>query len=111
MLNIPSHIKDANYRYKMPKMVVVSQGAGGGVKTKLDNIIDVAKALNLPPDYPLKFMGYELGSQTEIKSGNYLINGNHQAETLQKIIDKYISLFNLELSINTFCAQNANYPN
>merc|ERR1711934_1251530 len=81
-------------RYKMPKMVVVSQGQGGGVKTKLDNIVDVAKALNIPPDYPLKFMGYELGSQTEIKSGNYLINGNHQAQALQllidKIIDKYI---------------------
>ena len=88
MLNIPSSNKDANYRYKMPKILVVSQGQGGGVKTKIDNIIDVAKALNLPPDYPMKFMGYELGSQTEIKTGNYLINGNHQAEKLQQLLDK-----------------------
>ena len=88
MLNIPSSNKDANYRYKMPKIAVVSQGQGGGVKTKIDNIIDVAKALNLPPDYPMKFMGYELGSQTEIKAGNYLINGNHQAEKLQQLLDK-----------------------
>ena len=88
MLNIPSHIKDPNYRYKMPKIVVTSQGAGNGIKTKFDNIIDVSKALNMPPEYPLKFMGYELGSQTEVKAGIYLINGNHQAEKLQQTLDK-----------------------
>lgn len=88
MLNIPSNVKDANYRYKMPKIVVVSQGQGGGVKTKIDNIIELSKALNVPPEYPLKFMGYELGSQTENKGGIYLINGNHQAEKLQQILDK-----------------------
>jgi len=49
-LNIPSTITDPNYRYKMPKLAVVSQGSGGGVKTKLENIIDVAKALQVPPD-------------------------------------------------------------
>lgn len=88
MLNIPSSVKDPNYRYKMPKIVVTTQGQGGGVKTKFDNIIDVSKALNLPPEYPLKFVGYELGSQTEVKSGLYLINGNHSAEKLQQLLDK-----------------------
>jgi translation initiation factor 5 len=88
MLNIPSHIKDPNYRYKMPKLACTIQGQGNGTKTKLDNILDVSKALNIPPDYPLKFIGKEIGSQTDIKNDIYLINGNHSAEKLQQLLDK-----------------------
>jgi translation initiation factor 5 len=88
MLNIPSHIKDLTYRYKMPKLTSTVQGQGGGVKTKLDNIQEVAKALKVPADYPLKFIGKEIGSQTDIKNDVYLINGSHTSEKLQQILDK-----------------------
>lgn len=93
MLNIPSSIKDPNYRYKMPKLITAIQGSGGNTKTKLENIKEVAHALTVPPDYPLKFIGKELGSQTDIKNDNYLINGNHSADKLQQILDKFIDKY------------------
>ncbi len=105
MINIPSHIKDPNYRYTMPKLVCTVQGGG---KTRMDNIIDVAKALNVPPDYPLKFIGRELGSQVDIKNDNYLINGSLQADKLQQLLDKY-RLFYIDLLKNMFFVLNANY--
>ena len=92
-LNIPSTVKDPNYRYQMPKIQVTTQGTGGGVKTRIDNIKEVAHALTVPPDYPLKFIGRELGSNTEIKSANYLINGSHTAEKFQQLLDKFIEKY------------------
>jgi translation initiation factor 2 beta subunit (eIF-2beta)/eIF-5 len=92
-LNIPSTVKDPNYRYQMPKIQVTTQGTGGGVKTRIDNIKEVAHALTVPPDYPLKFIGRELGSNTEIKNDNYLINGSHTAEKFQQILDKFIEKY------------------
>ena len=67
-LNIPSTIKDPHYRYKMPKIQVVSQGSGNGIKTKWLNLPEVTNALKVPIEYPLKFIGKELGSNTEIKA-------------------------------------------
>jgi translation initiation factor 5 len=93
MLNIPSTIKDPNYRYKMPKLVLTVQGSGGNTKTKLENIKDLATALTVPPDYPLKFIGKELGAQTDIKNDAYLINGNHTVDKLQPFIDKFIEKY------------------
>jgi translation initiation factor 5 len=93
MLNIPSSIKDPNYRYKMPKIIASTQGSGGNVKTKLENLKEVAHALTVPSDYPLKFIGKELGSQTEIKNDVHLINGSHQAEKLQTLLDKFIEKY------------------
>ena len=92
-LNIPSTVKDPNYRYQMPKIQVTTQGTGGGVKTRIDNVKEVAHALTVPPDYPLKFIGRELGSNTEIKNDNYLINGSHTAEKFQQILDKFIEKY------------------
>lgn len=93
MLNIPSTVKDPNYRYKMPKIIAATQGSGGNVKTKLENLKEVAYALTVPSDYPLKFIGKELGSQTEIKNDVHLINGSHPAEKLQTLLDKFIEKY------------------
>jgi translation initiation factor 2 beta subunit (eIF-2beta)/eIF-5 len=92
-LNIPSYVKDPGYRYTMPRIQTVTQGSGGGVKTKWENIIAVAKALKVPTDYPLKFMAKELGSQTEIKNDVYLISGSQANDKLQQILDKFIEKY------------------
>lgn len=93
IVNIPTYIKDPNYRYQMPKIIVSHQGSGGGVKTKFENIKEVAHALKVPMDYPLKFIGKELGSMTEQKKDVYLINGNVLAEKMQEILDKFIEKY------------------
>lgn len=62
MLNIPSYIEDPSYRYKMPRMILKIEGKGNGIKTNVVNMQDVSKALRVPTEYPLKFMGFEYGS-------------------------------------------------
>lgn len=92
IVNIPRTIQDPTYRYKMPKIQITVQGTGGGVKTRIDNIEDVAAALKLPKDYPLYFLKRELNTNADIKDNNYLLNGSHEAEKLQSLLDKYINL-------------------
>src|ERR1700744_1556138 len=92
-LNIPRSVQDPKYRYQMPAIQVSVQGSGGGVKTKFENIKEVAHALVVPPDYPLKFIGKEIGSQTEIKNDVYLISGSNTADKFQQILDKFIDKY------------------
>ena len=89
-LNIPSTIKDPHYRYKMPKIQVVSQGSGNGMKTGWINLPEVSDALKVPVECPLKFIGRELGSNTGVKANSYLINGSHTADKMQEVLDKFI---------------------
>jgi translation initiation factor 5 len=92
-VNIPTTVTDPHYRYKMPKIQTVLQGSGNGIKTKWINLPEVTNALKVPLEYPLKFIGKELGSNTEVKSNSYLINGNHTAETMQEKLDKFIKKY------------------
>ncbi len=92
-LNIPSTVSDPHYRYKMPKIQTAIQGSGNGIKTKWTNLPEVSKALKVPTEYPLKFIGRELGSNIEIKANSYLINGNHQIDKMQEILDKFIKKY------------------
>lgn len=93
-LNIPSYIEDPNYRYKMPKMILKIEGKGNGIKTNIVNMQEVSKALRVPTEYPLKFMGFEYGSQIIYKEkGNdvtTIINGAFKEDQLQKSLDKFI---------------------
>lgn len=46
----------------MPKIQFKIEGKGNGIRTNVINMFDIAKALRVNTDYPLKFMGIELGS-------------------------------------------------
>ena len=92
-LNIPSTVKDPHYRYKMPKIQTAIQGSGNGIKTNWVNLPDVSNALKVPVEYPLKFIGRELGSNTEFKTNSYLINGSHPVEKMQELLDKFIKKY------------------
>ena len=92
-LNIPSTVKDPHYRYKMPKIQIATQGSGNGIKTNWINLPEVSNALKVPLLYPIKFIARELGSNTETKSNSYLINGSHDAEQMQKLLDKFIKKY------------------
>lgn len=50
--NIPSYAyaEDPFYRYKMPKMILKTEGKGNGIKTNIVNLVEVAKALRVPTD-------------------------------------------------------------
>lgn len=90
-MNIPSYIEDPSYRYKMPALQLRTEGRLNGVKTKIVNLEDVAKAIRVPPSYPLKFMAYELGAQHN--DSNFLINGDFKEPQLRDLNDKFIEKY------------------
>jgi translation initiation factor 5 len=89
-VNIPKSIKDSHYRYKRPELKLTYHTH---IRTILENIHEVSKAIIIPPEYPLKFIGYELGSQTEIKGNEYTISGKHPLDKLEDCLEKFISKY------------------
>jgi len=100
LLNIPSYIDDPSYRYQMPALQLKIEGKGNGIKTNIVNLVEVAKALRVPTEYPLKFLGHELGSLTQYKENKEnkneiisIINGAFIDEELKKHMDKFIEKY------------------
>jgi len=95
MVNVNRKVTDQFYRYKMPKIIAKVEGKGNGIKTVIVNMVDVAKALARPPAYPTKFFGCELGAQTQIdkKNDRYIVNGSHNSDKLQEILDGFVEKF------------------
>lgn len=48
-VNIGGSSHDTSYRYKMPKLIAKVEGRGNGIKTKIVNMVEIAKALKVPP--------------------------------------------------------------
>lgn len=94
-VNINRSVTDMFYRYKMPKVIVKVEGKGNGIKTRIVNMSEIAKALDRPPAYPTKYFGCELGAQTTIdhKTDKYIVNGSHTADKMQDILDGFIQKF------------------
>uniref|UniRef100_A0A3P8Y9Q8 Eukaryotic translation initiation factor 5 n=1 Tax=Esox lucius TaxID=8010 RepID=A0A3P8Y9Q8_ESOLU len=94
-VNVNRSVADQFYRYKMPRLIAKVEGKGNGIKTVIVNMTDVAKALNRPPTYPTKFFGCELGAQTQFdaKNDRYIVNGSHEANKLQDMLDGFIRKF------------------
>ena len=95
MLNIPTYIEDPSYRYKMPALATRVEGRGNGVKTNLVNLADVARALVVPTEYPLRFFGAELGANIDFKAKEEkaTINGSFRTPDLQTLLNKFIEKF------------------
>lgn len=95
MINIKRDVQDPYYRYKMPRIQCKIEGKGNGIKTVLINLADVGKALSRPPSYLTKFFGAEVGalSQVDDRTSKYLVNGVHDQEKLQSLLDIFIQKF------------------
>eukprot|EP00871_Galdieria_phlegrea_P005244 jgi/Galph1/5720/GphlegSOOS_G4302.1 len=89
-------------RYKMPRLVAKVEGRGNGIKTRLVNCNQVARALHRPPSYVCKFFGCELGAQTKIeeKSDVFIVNGAHEQQVLMEVLQKFIKMFVLCANCN-----------
>lgn len=95
MFNVNREINDTFYRYKMPKLSCKVEGKGNGIKTVIVNMKEVAEAIYRRPNYVTKYFGSELGTQTLIdeKTPRYVVNGAHDANKLQDILDGFIKKF------------------
>ncbi|XP_078516363.1 eukaryotic translation initiation factor 5 [Lissotriton helveticus] len=94
-VNVNRSVSDQFYRYKMPRLIAKVEGKGNGIKTVIVNMVDVAKALNRPPTYPTKYFGCELGAQTQfdVKNDRFIVNGSHESNKLQDMLDGFIKKF------------------
>lgn len=94
-LNICRDNKDPFYRYKMPAVISKIEGRGNGIRTAVVNTSDVARALNRPPAYIIKYFGNELGASTKLNEADdrYTVNGAHDAPKLQDLLDGFIAKF------------------
>lgn len=99
MITIPSGIKDPSYRYKMPKMQLMQESRGNGIKTNIFNVDDVAYHLRVPPKSIMKWMCEQLGANMEQTS---IIKGKHTYDMLLKHLDKFIEKYVL--------CKGCNYP-
>ena len=66
MISINRNDPDVFCRYKMPKIQTKIEGKGNGIKTVLVNVSDVARALDRPIIYLMKYFSFELGAQIKI---------------------------------------------
>lgn len=89
-------------RYKMPPVVGKVEGRGNGIKTRIVNCHEVARALHRPPGYVCKFFGCELGAQTKIddNASVYIVNGAFQQNVLMDTLKKFIDMFVLCTNCN-----------
>ncbi|KAL3267542.1 hypothetical protein HHI36_011663 [Cryptolaemus montrouzieri] len=94
-VNVNRNVSDVFYRYKMPRLNAKVEGKGNGIKTVIVNMPDIAKALGRPPTYPTKYFGCELGAQTlfDFKNERFIVNGSHDANKLQDLLDGFIRKF------------------
>jgi len=95
LVNIPRDVEDSFYRYKMPVLKAKVEGKGNGIKTVIENMAEIAKALDRPPEYPTKFFGFELGLLTKCEPENnkFVVNGKHDQEALSQCLDKFIEKY------------------
>ena len=94
-LNIRRDVTDPFYRYKMERLQSKIEGKGNGIKTVVANLPSVAQSLARPPNYLIKWFGFELGAQTNQnpKDDRWIINGAHEASKLQDSLDGFIKKF------------------
>lgn len=94
-VNINRNLSDQFYRYKMPKLVAKVEGKGNGIKTVIVNMPEIAKSLNRPPMYPTKYFGWKCGAQVNFdnKSERYIVNGAHDPNKLQDLLDGFIQKY------------------
>lgn len=86
---------DPFYRYKMPKMVTKLEGRGNGVKTKIVNMAEIARALARPASDITRYFGTKIGAQSKFqeKQGASLVNGDHPAAKLSGLLENFISKY------------------
>lgn len=98
MVNIPTSNTDPQYRYKMPRLIAKTEGRGNGIKTSVMNCKEIAAAVHRPPDYLMKWWGYELCAKASYtdKEGEgvrALVTGSHQMADLQQSLDKFLATY------------------
>eukprot|EP01130_Rhizamoeba_saxonica_P001823 TRINITY_DN11659_c0_g1_i1.p1 TRINITY_DN11659_c0_g1~~TRINITY_DN11659_c0_g1_i1.p1 ORF type:complete len:364 (-),score=81.49 TRINITY_DN11659_c0_g1_i1:75-1166(-) len=94
-VNIPRHIEDEFYRYRMPVIKTTVTGRNQGRETVILNLKAIAKSLERRPEYIMKFFSLQLSCQTtcNVKKNHFSVHGNYEGEELAVVLDEFIDRF------------------
>ncbi len=83
-INIRRGVAEPFYRYEMERRQAEIEGKGNGIKTVIVNLSSVAASLARPPDYVIRYFGFQLGAQTYLNLANtrWILNGAQDASEL-----------------------------
>mmetsp|Transcript_5353 Transcript_5353/g.5835 ORF Transcript_5353/g.5835 Transcript_5353/m.5835 type:complete len:118 (-) Transcript_5353:221-574(-) len=92
---MPNSRGDVFNNYRMEVMKIRYEEKDNGVHTYIDNLANIARALNRKPKITLKFFSLEL--QTESRGDDtykeYMLIGRFSEEVLADTLDKFIQLY------------------
>lgn len=83
---------DPFYRYKMPDLVIKIEG----IKTRIVNIEQIAKALSRESYELMKYFAYELGTNVKDNALNGTFSHNDLSNLLSLYIDTFVLCYNCE---------------
>jgi translation initiation factor 2 beta subunit (eIF-2beta)/eIF-5 len=86
-INMNGNNNDTNYRYKIPQFDITIGGRGNGIYTTFNNISEISKCINHPPEIILKYIAAVTGS---CHSKEHVLTGTHDVNILNQIILEYI---------------------
>ena len=94
-VNVNRAVRDEFSRYRMPALLIKVEGKGNGIKTIVENLPGVAKSLDRPPLYILKYFSRILGAHVyhDQKNERYVVNGSHGLNLLESVLDSFIQKF------------------
>jgi len=85
-------------RYQRPVLTVKVEGSGKMIVTKLLNMVEIGKALKLPPEYPTKYLACSWGAAAAYDP--YSIGGSHTATECHQKLEMFIKDFVLCTNCN-----------
>eukprot|EP00767_Chilomastix_cuspidata_P000642 gnl/Chilomastix_cuspidata/1171.p1 GENE.gnl/Chilomastix_cuspidata/1171~~gnl/Chilomastix_cuspidata/1171.p1 ORF type:complete len:346 (-),score=190.86 gnl/Chilomastix_cuspidata/1171:278-1315(-) len=82
-------------RYVMPVMQTRGEGRGNGVKTVIENMLDLSKHLRREPEHITRYFGFELGAMARYDktTGFATLNGTHTLRDLNEHLQTFITRY------------------
>ena len=77
-------------RYKMPQLVCISSGKNQNTRVSLDNLNDVAAALERPPGYIVRYIQYAASVKSAAKDHSLRIDPKRLEPLLQSFIEEWV---------------------
>lgn len=84
---------DAHYRYQVPCLEAVPEGSGNGKRTRLQNLDDVADALQVLPQTLGRFLSIELAAQVSCAADKSEIRGHLKGAALDKAVCRFEEVY------------------